>query len=380
MHKVVIYGSKSGMYFILDREDGTAPLGIVERPVPQEPRQKTWPTQPFPLQGGWTEQTIVDQPLGTSIPGDPNRAVPNYVRGSLYDPHWDEPILSIPGHGGGADWNHQSFSHRTGLVYTSFGYVAAAHSLTEASNGLRPPGEYQTGGIVAVDPSTNRIRWKKRMPYSMAHGNGILTTGSGLMFIGQPDGNLLCLDAHNGKELWRFQCGAAISASPIMYEVDGEQYLSVYAGGTSIPYGDSAPRGDFLWAFKIGGGVPPPPAPAPPVIRRPVSGGPVQGSAVANTVVIGRTYNAATGEIGAVESKGVNAMAPTHLRVPAGTAVTFRNHEGNAGVRGVTQFFEGLFDVRLQPGESYVYTFQETGEYFFNDPGSPRSTGKIEVY
>jgi len=380
MHKVVIYGSKSGMYFILDREDGTAPLGIVERPVPQEPRQKTWPTQPFPVQGGWTEQTIVDQPLGTSIPGDPNRAVPNYVRGSLYDPHWDEPILSIPGHGGGADWNHQSFSHRTGLVHTSFGYVAAAHSLTEASNGLRPPGEYQTGGIVAVDPSTNRVRWKKQMPYSLAHGNGILTTGSGLMFIGQPDGHLLCLDAHNGTELWRFQCGAAISASPIMYEVDGEQYLSVYAGGTSIPYGDSAPRGDFLWAFKIGGSVPAAPAPAPPVVRRPVSGGPVEGSVVANTVVIGRTYNAATGEIGPVESKGVNAMAPTHLRVPVGTAVTFRNHQGNAGVRGVTQFFEGLFDVRLQPGESYVYTFTKAGEYFFNDPGSPRSTGKVEVY
>ena len=49
-----------------------------------------------------------DQPLGTAIPGDPNRAVPNYVRGSLYSPHWDIPVLSIPGHGGGADWNHQS--------------------------------------------------------------------------------------------------------------------------------------------------------------------------------------------------------------------------------------------------------------------------------
>ena len=38
-----------------------------------------------------------------------------------------------------------------------------------------------------------------------------------------------------------------------MYEVDGKEYLAVYAGGTGIPYGNSAPRGDFLWAFKIGG-------------------------------------------------------------------------------------------------------------------------------
>jgi alcohol dehydrogenase (cytochrome c) len=380
MRKVLVYGSKSGMYYILDRRDGSAPLGIDELPVPQDLRQKTSPTQPFPRQGGWTEHAVVNQPLGTAIPGDPNRAVPNYVRGSLYDPHWDVPILSIPGHGGGADWVHQSFSHSTRLMYTGFGYVAAAHSLTEASNGLRPPGEYQTGGIVAVDPSTNLVRWKKHMPYSLAHGNGILTTASDLLFIGQPDGNLLALDARTGREVWRFQTGAAISSSPIMYEVDGQQYLAVYAGGTGIPYGDSAPRGDFLWAFKIGGTVTPAPTPVAPVVRRPVSGGSVEGAAVNNTVVIGRTYNAATGEIGTTESTAVNAMAPTHLRVQAGTTVTFTNPAGNANVRGATQFFEGLFDIRLQPGTSFTHTFSAKGEYFFNDPFSPRSTGKVEVY
>jgi PQQ-dependent dehydrogenase (methanol/ethanol family) len=380
MRKVVVYGSKCGMYYILDRADGSAALGIDERPVPQDARQKTWPTQPFPRQGSWTETTLVDQPLGTAVPGDPNRAVPNYVQGPLYSPHWDVPVLSIPGHGGGADWAHQSFSHSTGFVYTGFGYVAAAHSLTEASNGLRPPGEYQTGGVVAVDASTNRVRWKRHLPYSVAHGNGILTTASDLLFIGQPDGNLLCLDARNGHELWRFQTGAAISSSPIMYEVDGQQYLAVYAGGTGIPYGDSAPRGDFLWAFGIGGAVGPAPTPTPPVVRRPVQGGPVEGSAVNNTVVIGRTYNPATGELGATESTAVNGMAPTHLRVPAGTTVTFINDARNANTRGATQFFEGLFDIRLAPGASYQHTFPDKGEYFFNDPFSPRSTGKIEVF
>ncbi len=378
--KLVVYGSKCGMYYILDRVDGSAPLGIDEIPVPQDARQKTWPTQPFPRQGTWTEHTIVDQPLGTAIPGDPNRAVPNYVRGSLYDPHWDIPVLTIPGHGGGADWNHQSYSHSTGLVYTGYGYVAAAHSLTEASNGLRPPGEYQTGGIVAVDPSTNRVRWKKLMPYSLAHGNGILTTAGDLLFIGQPDGYLLALDARNGHEVWRFQTGAAISSSPISYQINGEQYIAVYAGGTSIPYGDSAPRGDFLWAFKIGGTVAPAPVPPPPAVRRPVSGGPVEGSVVDNTVVLARTYNATTGAIGTVESTAVNAMAPTHLRVPVGTTVTFVNPADNVNVHGATQFFEGLFDVRLNPGESYQHTFNRTGEYFFNDCFSPRPTGKIEVY
>ncbi|XAH25120.1 PQQ-binding-like beta-propeller repeat protein [Xylophilus sp. GW821-FHT01B05] len=378
--KVVIYGSKSGMYYILDRKDGSAPLGIDERPVKQDPRQATWPTQPFPRQGGFTESCIVQQPLGTQVPGDPNRAVPNYQTGCLYDPHWDTPLLSIPGHGGGANWNHQSFSPRSGLVYTGLGYAGAAHSLSEASNGLRPPGSYMTGAVVAVDPATNLVRWKKQMPYSLAHGNGILTTAGNLLFIGQPDGNLLAMAADSGAELWRFQTGASISASPITYEVGGEQYIAVYAGGSSIPYSD-APRGDFLWAFKVGGTVPPAATPTPPQVRRPVSGSAVEGAALPtpNTVFLGRVQTTANAP-GTTESTAVNAMTPTWMRVPVNTTVTFRNPTGNTGVHCATQFFEGLFNVRLAPGESAQYTFDKRGEYFYNDCYSPRATGKIVVY
>ena len=378
--KVLIYGSKSGMYYILDRRDGTAPLGIDEVPVKQDARQASWPTQPFPRQGAWTETCVVEQPLGTEVPGNPNRAVPNYVAGCLYDAHWDIPILSVPGHGGGADWNHQSFSPRTGLAYTGMGYVAAAHSLTEASNGLRPPGEYQTGAVVAVDPSTNVVRWKKQMPYSLAHGNGILTTESDLLFIGQPDGNLIAMDAHDGRELWRFQTGAAISASPVSYEIDGEQYVAVYAGGTGIPYGNSAPRGDYLWAFKLEGKVPPAPTPTPPVVRRPVSGNPVAGSALPtpNTVFLARQQTAANLP-GATESTAVAGMTPTWMTVPVGTTVTFTNPANNVNIHCATQFFEGLFNFRLAPGQSAQYTFNTAGEYFYNDCFSPRPTGKIVV-
>jgi plastocyanin len=165
-----------------------------------------------------------------------------------------------------------------------------------------------------------------------------------------------------------------------MYEVDGEQYLAVYAGGTDIPYGNSAPRGDFLWAFKIGGRVAPAATPAPPVVRRPISGTAVEGSVVDNTVVLARTYNATTGQVGTAESTAVSGMAPTWLRVPVGTTVTFVNPADNVNVHGATQFFEGLFDVKLKPGESFRYTFHKRGEYFYNDCYSPRPTGKIEVY
>jgi hypothetical protein len=109
----------------------------------------------------------------------------------------------------------------------------------------------------------------------MAHGQGPLTTASDLLFIGQFDGNFVALDAETGKELWRFQTGAGISAAPITYTINGEQYVAIFSGGTGIPYGNSVTEGDMLWAFKLGGtyktasGSSENPTPPPLTIRRP---------------------------------------------------------------------------------------------------------------
>ena len=380
--KVVVYGSKSGMFFILDRTDGTAPLGIVERPVPQEPRQKTWPTQPFPVQGGWTEQRVVDQPLGTSVPGDPNRAVPNYVQGALYDPHWDMPILSIPGHGGGADWSHLSFSHRTGLVYTGFGYVAAAHSLTESSNGLRPPGEYQTGGIVAVDVSTNRVTLeaahavlagpRQRHPHHRERPDVHRPARRQPARPGRPHRpRAVAVPDRRGDQLQPDHVPRRRQGVPRRVRRRHQHPVRQLRAARRLPVGvrdrrsRSARRRRRRPRWSAG---------RSPAARSRARPWPTRSC-------IGRTYNAATGHDrrhrvvrgrrhGARPTCGCRSARPSRSpTIPATPAP-----------RGVTQFFEGLFDVRLDPGESFQYTFTRAGEYFFNDPGSPRSTGKIEVY
>jgi PQQ-dependent dehydrogenase (methanol/ethanol family) len=378
--KVLAYGSKSGLYFILDRKTGEAPLGVTERPVPQDARQLTWPTQPYPDQGGYLEQCVTPPDLGGPIPGDPNRAVPNYEMGCQYAAFWSQtterPILTTPSHNGGANWGAQAFSPSTGYFYTGYAVSPAAHYTEAGSNGQRAVGQYQSGGVVAVDASTNKVAWRVAQPYDLAHGNGFLATAGDVGFIGMPDGNFLALNARDGKELWRFQTGAGISASPISYEIDGEQYVAIYAGGTGIPYGNLVTRGDKLWAFKIGGTVAQAAAPAKFDTRRPVSATQVEGSTVNNTVLLART--AATG--GTVDAVSATAMYPNNMRVPVGTTVTFTNPVGNRVEHCATQFFEGLFNPKLQPGESFQYTFTKPGEYFYNDCANPIPTGKVVVY
>ena len=46
--KGIAEAGRTGWVYILDRTNGKPLIGIEERPVPQEPRQKTAKTQPYP--------------------------------------------------------------------------------------------------------------------------------------------------------------------------------------------------------------------------------------------------------------------------------------------------------------------------------------------
>ncbi len=370
--KAIIYGSKTGMTYILDRIDGVPLIGIEERPVPQEPAQKTWPTQPY-AKGDPIVPLCAD-----ANAKDATRAPPNYIVGCLYTPHTDFAVVKSPGTGGAADWSQQSFSPRTGLIYIGAGLINSAHSIPTAGIGFRPAGELRSGRIVAKNPSTNMIAWKRDVPWSLAHGNGILTTAGDVMFIGQPDGYLLGLDINKGKELWRFQTGAGVHTNPVSYMIDGVQYIAVFAGGNGLPY--NSPQGDFLWAFKLGGTVPPAAAPPPPPMRQPIYAAAVSGETANYTVTLARSWSVARSAPNTSESSAAGAMAPQVMTVPVGTTVNFQNPADNTKPHCATQFFEGLFRIGpLKPGETGSYTFTRAGEYFYNDCTSPQATGKIIV-
>src|SRR5439155_1392350 len=96
----------------------------------------------------------------------------------------------------------------------------------------RTNGNPLSGTFTAIASTTNKIVWQHKTPYRL--GGGATVTAGGLVFRGEPDGNLLALDAKTGKELWRFQTGFGADAPPVVYEVDGEQYVAIATGGNRL--------------------------------------------------------------------------------------------------------------------------------------------------
>jgi outer membrane protein assembly factor BamB len=407
------------------------------------------PFQPHPAVGSWLSDCIVYESLGTNnIPGNPFRAVPNYNGyqvpdgspagsmplkykvgnyldvdkpfvtipagyvgnngelptsdnaggttephrlGCLWDPHWDKPLLSTTTQNGGNDWSGAAFSQKLGLYITPYAINNVAHDRDEGSNGLRAPGQYQTGGYLALDAKTGQVVWNNFTGLDQAHGQTPLVTASDLVFWGQPDGYFVAADAATGKTLWKFQMGAGGGQGVATYTVDGEQYVVVEAFGSGTPYSGGTDS-DLMWAFKLGGTASEGPTPEPLVIRRGGGGNPTAGSTVNNTVYIARLNRTDTATQGGgnlnsnVDAVTTGAMQPSNLGVPVGTTVTFLNPGAatfpnfpNRKEHCVTQFFEGQFHARLQPGQSFQYTFDREGEYWYNDCTDPRPTGRVNV-
>jgi outer membrane protein assembly factor BamB len=48
---------------------------------------------------------------------------------------------------------------------------------------------------------------------------------------------MIALDAKTGRHLWHYNVGDVITASPIIYAVDGKEYVSIAAGTNVFSFG-----------------------------------------------------------------------------------------------------------------------------------------------
>jgi PQQ-dependent dehydrogenase (methanol/ethanol family) len=246
--KILMHAGKTGMMYILDRTNGTPLIGIEEREVPQQPEQKTAKTQPYPI----GDSFIPTCPQSGAVP-------PGFKSGCVFTPFFTDTVAVAPGTNGGATWAPPSYSPKTKLVYVC-GTIQSSGFSVKGSGGLGDQSP-RTGTVTAMDPTTNKVVWQDTLPFMCGGGSGMLTTASGLLFTGQSDGFLVARDASTGKVLWKFQTGAGADAPVSTYEIDGEQYVAILAGGNQF---QGSQFGDYLWAFKLGGQVPALPNPRAP--------------------------------------------------------------------------------------------------------------------
>ena len=254
MRKALAQPSKTGWVYILDRVTGRPLVGIEERPVPQEPRQATARTQPYPVGDAFVPQSM-------SIPPEGFRLV---NQGRIFTPFWTEALVAKPGQGGGANWPPSSYDPRTGYLYVCASDRTGMFSGGDKDFDIAPEGDQYIGGafgsvpfgvtgiFAALDMRTNKLVWQQQWPERCYSGS--VATAGGLVFVGRGDGRLTALDSRSGALLWAFQTGAGVNAPASAFEYRGQQYVVVYSAGNAFA---GSPRGDSVWLFSLAGQIGP---------------------------------------------------------------------------------------------------------------------------
>jgi quinohemoprotein ethanol dehydrogenase len=281
--KVVMQAAKNGFFYVIDRTNGK--LISAKNFVPV-----TWAKGIDPVTGKPIEQ------------GD------DHYRGA--------PTTMFPSSFGAHNWQPQSFSPLTGLVYIPAQEVPGVYGTDDKF--AYKPGQWNTatntdlntlptdpkakaamknalkGYLLAWDPVNQKEVW--RAANKGAWNGGTLATAGGLVFQGTADGHFNAYDAAKGARLWSADTYAATLSGPMSYSVDGEQYVAVGAGFGSVFYlvagfaidEKGNPNNGRIVVYKLGGKA----ALAKPVLNKIVMPKPPAVTASASTIAVGHsTYN-----------------------------------------------------------------------------------------
>jgi len=278
--KGLVEVSKTGWAYILDRETGKPLVGIEEKAVPQEPRQATSATQPYPIGDAIVPQQVDIVPEGVRV--DATGKVAN--GGRIFTPFWTDPIVVKPGTMGGANWPPSSYDPESHLLYVCASDRISTFWVREPLETPGPNKVYMGGAFgqadvddagvfAALDVRTNKLAWRQQWR-EICYSGSVVTAG-GLVFVGRADGRLTALDKSNGSKLWEFMTDAGVNSTVTTFEHKGKQYVVVHAGGGVFANGK---QGDGIWMFSLDGKMDPIP-PAMPAGGRPTGAGGAGGGA-----------------------------------------------------------------------------------------------------
>jgi alcohol dehydrogenase (cytochrome c) len=362
--KGIYEAAKTGWVYIFDRTNGQPLIGIDEKPVPQEPRQNTAATQPYPRGDAFVRQCP-----------EPDDGFA--VSGCIFTPFWDVPVLMYAN--AGSNFNPDCYSPQTGYAYVQGIESDQAYQVLDIQfvlgkrytrvNSALPLGHSINGTFTAIDTKTNKIAWQERKPGEP--NKGAACTASGLVFSGQVDGNAVAYDAANGNRLWSFQTGWGIGAPPMTYSVDGQQYVIFSAGGNRG--GVTTLDGDAVWAFSLNGTLDEVAA-APPIQTKIAITGPI----ITFGQPMGRPQDQGGDRIfeGSLDMVDFDFF-PRRVQVPAGTAVTWSNKGSTIHTATDTKGTWNTGDVSA--GQSASVTFDSAGTWVYTCSPHPWMVAQLIV-
>ncbi|MFY9555536.1 MAG: PQQ-dependent dehydrogenase, methanol/ethanol family [Blastocatellia bacterium] len=235
--KVLMQAPKNGFFYVIDRTNGELLSAQAYVPI------------------SWAKE--VDKKTGRPVES----------QGVRYQ---TAAAFIKPGPLGGHNWQPMSFNPQTGLVYIpaqdtlfvyspdkKYQYRPGTWNTGIDFSIFKDPVPLMPGFLLAWDPVNQRERW--RVPHTSFWNGGTLTTAGNLVFQGTSDGRFVAYSADKGDKLWEAQLGTGVIASPVTYELDGVQYVSIMAGwGGAFPLtgGDgkgATPSGGKLLTFSLNG-------------------------------------------------------------------------------------------------------------------------------
>lgn len=210
MRKLVVQANRNGFFYVLDRETGQFLSA-------QAFVKTTWAT-------------------GVDKNGRP-------IRTPGLEPTQKGTVI-CPQCSGATNWMAPSYSPLTHLfyfnvregcdVFFSKPPVYKEGASYWATSARAEANEHQTGRVTALDPLTGKARWK--FPLYSSPWAGTLATSGNLVFAGDEDGYLMALRADTGTLLWRVNTGSHLVTSPITYELDGKQYVTMPSGSAVLTF------------------------------------------------------------------------------------------------------------------------------------------------
>jgi len=244
--KAAATADRNGFFYVLNRENGDFIHGF-----------------PFVDKISWASGLDKKgRPIyvDSNRPGDPSKsndgkkgsmvtATPSFLGGKNWMPiaySQNSKLFYVPTNEWSMDiWNEPT-AYKKGAAYLGAGFTIKANN------------EDYIGVLKAIDPVTGKEVWRYKN-YSPLW-SGVLATAGNLVFIGNPEGYLIAFNAKTGEIEYKFNTGSGIVGSPVTWEMDGEQYLSILSGwGGAVPLwgGDVAKRvkhfnqGGSVWTFKL---------------------------------------------------------------------------------------------------------------------------------